>query len=156
MTLIELVVALAITSLVLAGVGAAVRLAAGAMPGRDDALAGLLRGQRFLDEFLDSISTATGIESLVATGVTFTVPDRDNDGDVERLAYAWAGTAGEPVLLAVNGGPPVQALDSCDGFVVSAITGEGRVRGVQVSLIVSGRAGVLRSGTRVLSMPEAP
>ncbi|MCC6286160.1 MAG: hypothetical protein IT439_12815 [Phycisphaerales bacterium] len=156
MTLIELVVALAITSLVLAGVGAAVRLAAGALPGRDDALAGLLRGQRFLDEFLDSISTATGVESLGATGVSFTVPDRDEDGDEEELAYAWSSTSGEPVLLVVNGGAPVQVLDACDGLAVSAITGDGLVRAVQVSLIVSGRTGVLRSGTRLLSMPEAP
>lgn len=156
MTLIELVVALSITSLVLAGVGAAVRLAAGAMPGRDDALAGLLRGQRFLDEFLDSFATATGIEELDAEGVTFTVPDRDKDGVSERMAYLWSTSPGEPVRLSVNGGPEVKVLEACEGFVLNPIEEDGRLSAVQVSLDLGGRAGVLRSGTRVLNRPEVP
>ncbi len=156
MTLIELVVALSITSLVLAGVGAAVRLAAGAMPGRDDALTGLLRGQRLLDEFLDSIATATSIEKLGADGAVFTVPDRDKDGAEERLEYAWSTSPGEAVRLIVNGGDEAKVLETCEGFVVSAFEADGCLRAVQVSLDLGGRAGVLRSGARVLARPEVP
>lgn len=156
MTLIELVVALAITSLVLVGVGAAVRLAAGALPGREDALSGLLKGQRFLDEFLDSLAVATAIEGLDLKTVVIRVPDRDKDGAEERLEYVWGGSPGDPVTLSVNGGEGAVVLESCEGLVLSPISADGRVRAVQVALDLGGRAGVLRSGVRLLSFPEAP
>jgi hypothetical protein len=50
----------------------------------------------------------------------FVVTDRDGDGATERFRYEWSGVPGEPLLKTLNGGTPVNVVDSVQDFQVSA------------------------------------
>lgn len=103
LTLIELVVSVAITSILVGGLVSAVVLATRALPedigGRDTVtMAGAL-----VDQMADELSTAQHVYEATATAIKFSVPDRDNDGVDEVLRYTWSGTAGDALQREYNG-----------------------------------------------------
>jgi hypothetical protein len=50
------------------------------------------------------LRSALAFTDRTATAATFTVPDRDSDGQPEVLRYAWSGTSGDPLTVSLNGG----------------------------------------------------
>ncbi len=50
------------------------------------------------------LKSALYFTERTATAATFAVPDRDSDGQPELLRYAWSGTGGDPLTVALNGG----------------------------------------------------
>ncbi len=117
-TMIEMVVALAISAMLLIAIGGAVTLASRALPSRSD----VNREQSLAAEVARTIAIdlryANAFSELTADAVTFTVADRDNDGNDETIRYECLGTPDSPAALtrSINGGAAVSLLDDVRGF----------------------------------------
>lgn len=105
-TLTELVLAAAVTAILLLASQAAVVIAARAVPdGRGRASAAVAAGAA-LDQFAADAADALLIFQAAERHFEFLIPDRDGDGEKERIAYRWSGVRDEPLTRAVNGGTP--------------------------------------------------
>jgi prepilin-type N-terminal cleavage/methylation domain-containing protein len=109
-TLVELVTALAIVSVLILGMGSAMLVASraadpdnrpGAVHTTAEAAARLARDLAF----------ATTFTERSALAVTFTVADRTGDAAPETIRYAWAGSAGDPLTRQYNGNTAETVLD---------------------------------------------
>ncbi|MBT8486035.1 MAG: hypothetical protein HKO59_10575 [Phycisphaerales bacterium] len=117
MSLLELVLALAITAVLMLGMGAAIGVASRALPTKPDALGARQHAATVLDELATNLRVATQFDAdFDATSVEFFVPDRDNDGVFESLQYAWSGTPGDPLTVVVNGGAPIVLAEDVHHF----------------------------------------
>lgn len=50
------------------------------------------------------LKSALYFTERTSAAVTFAVPDRNSDGQPEKLRYAWSETAGDPLTVSLNGG----------------------------------------------------
>lgn len=102
-TLLELVLAIVILSLIVAACGSVGVLAVRTLNacGAADPLA---EGRAAADEITADLRMALAITEQTPTAITFTVPDRNGDGSPETIRYAWSG-AGMPLTRQVNGAP---------------------------------------------------
>jgi hypothetical protein len=92
LTLLETVAAVAVTSIILLGIGSAMLLAGRALP----------------DTRNSTAQTVAGIE--------FTVADRSGDTNPEVIRYEWSGTAGAPLTRRYNAGASVEVLANVQDF----------------------------------------
>lgn len=116
-TLIETVVALVITSIILAAVASMFAMSLKAFP-RPEADPGAVAAelQDAASRLRDDLSTAVGVASASATSLTLQLPDRDKDGQPEAVRWSWSGTPGEALKLSFNGAPSIAVgppLASC-------------------------------------------
>jgi prepilin-type N-terminal cleavage/methylation domain-containing protein len=91
-TLIETVTALAIASIILAGLGSVLAMSLKAFPHPDSDEAG--RAVSLQDAALwlsDDLGEATSILDLSTDAIEFRVPDRDKDSAAEVIRYWWPG-----------------------------------------------------------------
>ena len=87
-TLVELVIAIATSSLLMAGMMSAIFLAIrSADTNTDTSLA--VSGSLVLEDIAAELRDAVYFKQRTATAVMFAVPDRDSDGDVETIRYSW-------------------------------------------------------------------
>lgn len=144
MSLAEVVVALAISSLLMVAVGSAVVMASHALPSRSSPTRAGIDGGRALQHMAAELETALYMIEREDRAVSFTVPDRDGDGRAEVVRYTWSGTAGDPLERQFNGGPRVAVLDAVGQFhltyevqsVSESIRGPG-VEDAQEQLLVA-------------------
>jgi prepilin-type N-terminal cleavage/methylation domain-containing protein len=115
-TLIELVMAMAVFTVLLGGVSASLFIAARSVPGEDDATFAMVDGSRAADRLADELKSALWLIEHTATAVTFTVPDRNADHMPERIRYAWSGTAGGPLTRSYNGATAVNVIESVESL----------------------------------------
>lgn len=106
-TLIELVASIAATAILVAGMGSVVMVAARStsespVPIRQVQAAVTAR------DILCELEYAVSFGERTATAVEFTVNDRNGDGGVETIRYAWSGTPGDPLIRQYNGGTAVE------------------------------------------------
>ncbi len=114
-TLVELVVAMAATSVLLAGMASAIFVAGRASdPGTLPA--NTIQGSMTAEEIAAELRLATSFTSRTATSVEFTVPDRDNDSAPETIEYVWSGTPAAPLQRTYNGGAVVEVLQNVHEF----------------------------------------
>lgn len=113
-TLLELLMAMAISGVVLAGICSALLAAARALPPKSDPVAASLTAAEAVNMLTDDLRFATSITAAAADAVQFTVPDRNSDGAPETIRYEWKG-AGRSLLRTVNG-TQVTLLDSVASF----------------------------------------
>lgn len=100
-TLVELVVALAVTSIVLAGLGSVFVLAArGAEASADDRGAAVASALHLMAA---DLRDAVRISAAAARDVSFEVADRNGDLANEVIRYTWSGTPGDPLVRTYNG-----------------------------------------------------
>lgn len=114
-TLVEMMVSLAIMSIVVGALGSVIVIATKAIPqgrGNDASLAVGLG----LDGLAGELRYATAVTALTPTAVTFTVADRNGDASQETIRYEWSGTAGAPLLRTYNGGTPIQVVPGVSKF----------------------------------------
>jgi prepilin-type N-terminal cleavage/methylation domain-containing protein len=102
-TLLELVLAIVILSLIVAACGSVGLMAVRTLNacGGPDPLA---EGRAAADAIAADLRMALAITEQTPTAITFTVPDRNGDGSPETIRYAWSG-AGMPLTRQVNGAP---------------------------------------------------
>lgn len=97
-TLIEMVVSMALLTVVMGACVSITSLAARAMPGTSDATTSLLETRRWLMRVAEELATAVEITEAQGDQLTASVPDPDNDSRVYQ------------VRLAQRGGPPVSLI----------------------------------------------
>lgn len=115
-TLVELVVALAVASLILLATGSAVVLATKALPGPDEAITAAYDSYDGALTFVTEVRYAKSFVEVKETTITFTVADRDGDDVDEVVQYAWGGNRGDPVLRQENGGAAEPIIPSAMSF----------------------------------------
>lgn len=109
-TLIEMVTALAIVSILMLGVASAMLVASRAVA-PDTRPRATHAAAEAAARVVRELEFATAFTERTAGAVTFTVADRTGDGSEETIRYAWSGTAGDPLTRQVNGGTAVPVVD---------------------------------------------
>ena len=103
-TLIEMVVSLSIISVVFLAMGSVMVLASKAVPDPKAATGQALDAAELLQQISSELEVATSVSIATDKGISFTVPDRDGDGDDESIVYLWGGVAGSTLVRQYNGG----------------------------------------------------
>ncbi|MDB5296111.1 MAG: hypothetical protein JWO31_2094 [Phycisphaerales bacterium] len=105
MTLVELVVSLALMTIIMGASTSIVLVASRALSNETSNVgADALAARQATDRVVDDLTVATAVIEQTAKAVTMTVPDRTGDGVAETIRYAWTGTPGDPLTRSVNGG----------------------------------------------------
>lgn len=111
-TLLELVTAMAITTVLVLGMGSVMVIAANAIPDGTSAAEVACESRLVLDRMTEDLQFAKGFSERTDHAVTFTVADRGHGatGD-EKIRYAWSGTPGDPLTLEYNDAAAVAVID---------------------------------------------
>ena len=149
-TLVELVIAMAIMTLLVGAMGSAVVLASRALPDPDDLSRNLLRGQEVVGRIETDLLEATGVGEAEAGAITVVVPDRgyDADGD-ETIRYAWSGKAGDPLTLEVNGKTAATLCEDVHAFSLEYGRSTAALDGMPKVLMAIESVSTFRSETRI-------
>ncbi|MBC8108134.1 MAG: type II secretion system protein [Anaerolineae bacterium] len=118
-TLAELMVGIAMFSIVALALQSAVLLASKAIPDAKGVNVNQLAASRTAERITSELSFALTFTELTANAITFTVADRDNDGVDETIRYAWSAVAGQPVTRQYNSGAAASVLDDAREFAVA-------------------------------------
>lgn len=114
-TLIELVVATALASILIAGLTSTLFIAVEASSG-DTPAPNTLEGLALLTDMTAELQYAVTITEQTAMAITVTVPDRNADTFNETIRYAWSGTPGDPLTRQYNGGTVANVADDVYDF----------------------------------------
>jgi len=68
------------------------------------------------------IGHAITVTTLTSTGIEFTHPDITGDDTDDVIAYAWSGTAGDPLTRALNHGTAQALVPECNSLVFKTQT----------------------------------
>ncbi len=115
-TLIEVVLASAITAILLLAVQSVIILAAHAVPGSQSKLTTLTGAVETLAELDADLAFATNITSRSATAITFQVADRTGNGTPETITWSWDGTLGGTLYRTFNSNPAVAMASNVQAF----------------------------------------
>jgi len=117
-TLLELVAAIGISSILLVGLGSAltVVLRANQMP---DVIRDRLDGSDALADMADEARYAIHVTERSDTVFQFAVPDMDEDGLDDVIRYEWSGLPGDPLTRTFNFGAPVSIAENVQSFELS-------------------------------------
>ena len=74
-----------------------------------------------IDEINTDLNLAESFSEQTSTAMTFTVPDRDGDGQPETIRYSWSATPGDSIMRAYNGGAEVAIADDVQHFSLDYI-----------------------------------
>ncbi|MCK4661091.1 MAG: prepilin-type N-terminal cleavage/methylation domain-containing protein [Phycisphaerae bacterium] len=119
LTLVELVVAMVIMTIVMAGLTSAILIASHALPDSADPLAHIAEVSAAMEQISTEIGCAKYIAERSAHTITFTVADRNGDGVPERIHYAWSGTVGDPLTRQYNGGAGINVIEDVQAFALA-------------------------------------
>lgn len=114
-TLMEMVASVAATTILVAGMGSVVMVAARSTS-ESTVPALQIQASTALHEIASELQFAIAFTERTATAVEFTVADRDADAAVETIRYAWSGTPGDPLTRQYNGAAVVDYLANVHAF----------------------------------------
>lgn len=109
-TLVEMMVSIAVTSIVMVGMGTVVMVASQALPNGARLATSINQAGEVANRLTEELQQARHITERTVTSIAFTVADRDGDGSPERIRYAWSGKAGDPLTRQYNFGTDVNVL----------------------------------------------
>jgi len=118
-TLIEMVLALAITTTLLLGMSASIVIASRTVSDGLDVVGLALRTSDVLGEVNSDLSMAEAFVEPSDSSVTFCVPDRDGDGQSDVLRYWWTGSADKRLMKQINGGPEITLAEDVHQFALT-------------------------------------
>lgn len=121
-TLVELVVSLAVVSVLLTGMTSAIVLATQALPTTGNAAGATVETSRALHQLRGELHAATVLLQRTATSVVLHLPDRDGDGRPQVIRYTWSGTPGDPLTRSANSGPAINVIDTVQDFTLGYTT----------------------------------
>ena len=110
MTLLEVVLTMAVSSILLLGLGSAMLLAGRALPDARSATSQTAAGAEAVEAMVAELRYAVAIQQRSERMIQFTVADRNADAMPEVIRYEWSGTAGAPLTRQYNGGASVEVL----------------------------------------------
>jgi hypothetical protein len=114
-TLIEMVVAMAASVVLLAGLGSVMMIARQVAYTPSAATSRMLAAD-VINQVAEELRYATLVIQQTPQILEFVVDDRDADGTAEKIRYEWSGTAGDPLQKSINGGTPAVVLGSIHNF----------------------------------------
>lgn len=121
-TFIELVVTMASSAILMAGLASVLFISTKAITPDATATQDANRSSLALVQLTADLRLALDFTERTARAVTFTVPDRNSDGQPETLRYSWSGTSGHPLLYRYNSTAAVTLLADVRAFNLTALT----------------------------------
>lgn len=118
-SLVELLTAMAITSILIVAMGSTMIVATKAMLNSSSPGVADLQAAHVINQFVQEIGTAISFSVRSANEVVFTVADRDNDAIPEVISYAWSGTVGDPLTRQYKGSTITNIADNVYEFALS-------------------------------------
>lgn len=109
-TLVELILSMAVMSILMGGIASAMLLASRAVPDRRTALTAVNESYQALEQINAELATAKGFKNLGTNQVVFTVGDRNADGVDETIRYIWSGIEGTELKRMYNADALTTAL----------------------------------------------
>ncbi|MBX3422464.1 MAG: prepilin-type N-terminal cleavage/methylation domain-containing protein [Pirellulaceae bacterium] len=110
-TLLEMVIAMTVTSIVMVGMAATLSLAIQSAKPPTTATAAATTGD-LADRLLTDLATANAFSVQSANDVQFSVPSRSGGAGLDTLRYQWTGPVQKQLLWSINSGiPQVLASD---------------------------------------------
>lgn len=103
-SLVELILAMAVSGILVGAMGAALVTASSALERGEGAVDYDRIAAEALDDLQSDLAEATSFFERTTRTVWFSVPDRDGDDVEEHIRYSWSGNAGDPLLRSTNGG----------------------------------------------------
>ena len=114
-TLMELVASIAATSILMAGMGSVMFVAARSTNDSETPAMQIVASAT-AHEILSDLQFAKSLVQRSATAVEFSVADRDADAMDEIIRYAWSGTPGDPLTRQHNSQTAIDYLDNVHVF----------------------------------------
>ncbi len=111
-TMVEVMTALAIVSVLLTAMGSVIFLARQSIPQSVNANNPRASTALAIDTMAEELRTARYLLERTPTAVTLVLADRTGDGLPEVVHYAWGGTAGDPITRQMNGATPITYIDN--------------------------------------------
>jgi prepilin-type N-terminal cleavage/methylation domain-containing protein len=115
-TLLEVMISVAILSSLMLGMGSVVFLARKAMPDEKSGGSAILAASQGVELMRSDALDLTGVLSMTARGLSFTVADRNGDGSPEVISYQWSGVAGTPLTRSINNRAAATVVDNVTEF----------------------------------------
>jgi len=116
------VIAIAISAILLLGIQSSLSISLKGVPDPKSSSASVLQANRIADQLTTELETAVYVTERSATTIGFTVPDRNGDGNAERIRYQWTGSAGGKLTRHYNGGTVETIADSVNLFNLTPAT----------------------------------
>ena len=117
-TLIEAMMSTLIIATIMAALTSVILLSTRCLGSRGEDVS---KASDVIDEITTDLNLAESFSERTATAVTFTVPDRNNDAQVETIRYSWSGTPGDPIMRRYNGGNEVAVAENVQYFSLDYI-----------------------------------
>jgi hypothetical protein len=141
LTLAELIVSMAIMTVLVTCMTSAVLIATHALPDENDATVRTAAAIAAADTMLEDLSTAVRLTQATSTRVEFVVPDRGHGAaGPETIAYEWSGTPGDALMLTYNGGTPVALCEDVHDFAIQLTLRSGEVLSTPHVLLIVGNS----------------
>lgn len=158
-TLLEVVISVAVMSVLMGGIASAIVLATYALPSKESVSGATIAAYQAASELVDDLHCALSFTQRTATTVEFTVADRTGDAIVETIRYEWSGTPGDPLTRTYNGSSIEVATNVHDLLLsYSTVNGSGttKVSVVHVTLrLTTDAAARIDTSVAVLNYPVA-
>jgi len=115
-TLVEMVVAVAVTSAIMLSLASAMLIAGRAMPDASSPAGACVAAAEAVEQMVTELQYAVSIDQRSANRIEFAVADRNADDVPETIRYEWSGTSGAPLTRQYNGGTVVNLLTDIREF----------------------------------------
>ena len=137
-TLVEMVLSMAVMTVLLGGIASAMILASRAVPDLATPLKAMADGYHAADGLASELFAAQTITFRSATVVEFTVADRNADSTAETICYSWNGAAGGPLTRRYNNGTIDTVLENIYQFDLrydtQSVSGQPKVTVVHITI----------------------
>jgi hypothetical protein len=117
-----MILAMAISTVVIGGLASTLLLASRAVDDSSDPAAETVAAAAAVDQITADLRFALTFTERTPNAVTFTVPDRDGDDAPETIRYSWSGNASAPLLYQYKGGDPVVLVSDVQAFDLTYLT----------------------------------
>ena len=148
LTLAELVLSMAVMTILVGGIGSALLLASHALPTGSEPATNRITVCQTLDQITAELYCAQSFAARSSTTVEFTVADRNEDKNPETIRYAWSGTPGDPLTRQYNGAAAVTICDDVQDFSLAYIVQRAQQQGALAVLLIVDNAEDKDSGDK--------
>ena len=118
-TLLELVLAMVVSSILLLGLGSALSLATRSVR-PDSATGATLEAASAVRMLQDDLRFASRVMALTSQSIDVITTDYDTDGNADRVRYQWSGVSGDPLMRKINDGVWYIVCPSVEGFQIQS------------------------------------
>jgi hypothetical protein len=122
LTLLEMAVCLASSTMLVAGLASSIYLSTQTLPGNENASRKAAQASGIVRDVISDVSMALSFTERTARAMTFTVPDRNGDDMPETIRYAWSGTVGDPLTYQYNSGTVISVATGVQAFNLEGLT----------------------------------